>query len=142
MNDKKIKEKFGDYYKADENTFKMGIDIRITEIISERFEDQIVLETCSGAGFTTIPLARKAKHIYTVEINKLHQEQSIENIDKAMLSNKVTFILGDILDNNLIIKLPKHELQHIYMDREHVLYCLYFGNLIRNVGSTKLIVKA
>ena len=50
----KIYIKFGDNYLADENTFMMGIDFRITSKIAERFKNRTVLETCTGAGFTTI----------------------------------------------------------------------------------------
>jgi 16S rRNA G966 N2-methylase RsmD len=200
----KIKEKFGDFYIADENTFKMGIDKRIASIISERFINRIVLETCTGAGFTTLSLANYSEHVYTIEIEKTHQEQAIQNITNAKLSEKVTFILGDILNENLLNNLPKinsafldpdwadmninhtycfknsntkppadillktiskitqnialilppfigrsefsdllpHELQRIYLDREHVLYCLYFGELAKYVGETELRINA
>ena len=39
----------------------MGIDIRITSRIAKRFENRVVLETCTGAGFTTLSLAKAAK---------------------------------------------------------------------------------
>jgi len=183
----KIKEKFGDFYIADENTFKMGIDKRITSIISERFKNKLVLEACSGAGFTTISLAVFAAHVYSIEINQNHQQQAIKNICKAGLSDKVNFILGDVMNDKLLnnvpiinsafldpdwadtkrsihtyrfknsntdppadillktilrltknvalilsplvdanefIDIPSHELQRIYLDSKHVLYCL------------------
>jgi len=114
MENSKIKEKFGDFYIADETTYKMGIDIRITNIISERFKDKIVLETCTGAGFSTIPLAGSAKHVYTVEIVNAHQEQSIKNISKANLSDNVTFIPGDVMDAKLLSSLP--EINSAFLD--------------------------
>jgi tRNA1(Val) A37 N6-methylase TrmN6 len=64
------------------------------------------LETCTGAGFSTISLARTAKHVFTVEIDKSHQHQAISNIEKAGLSNRVTLILGNILDENVLRQLP------------------------------------
>ena len=84
----------------------MGIDRRFTIHFAERFRDKIVLESCTGAGFTTIALAETAKHIFTVEINPLHQQQAIQNIEKAGLSSKVTFIHGDILDSKILDGLP------------------------------------
>ena len=102
MNPNAIREKFGDDYIADERTFTMGIDQRFSAHFAERFRNLRVLETCTGGGFSTIPLARTAKHVFTVEIEKSHQEQAIHNVGRAGLSNHVTFILGSILDQRLL----------------------------------------
>ena len=102
MNLKAIREKFGDDYIADERTFIMGIDLRFTSHFAERFEGLSVLETCTGAGFTTISLARRARYVVTVEIDRSHQKQAIRNIEKAKLSFRVSFIHGDILDQRLL----------------------------------------
>ena len=106
MNPKTIREKFGDDYIADEQTYKMGIDHRFAAHFAERFGNRRVLETCTGGGFTTIPLARAAKHVITVEINASHQAQAIRNVKKAGLSSQVTFIHGNILDLSLLNNLP------------------------------------
>ena len=70
-----IREKFGDDYVADKRTFIMGIDQRFTKHFAERFIDLNVLETCTGAGFTTLSLARTAKHVYTVENDDENQKK-------------------------------------------------------------------
>ncbi len=106
MNPNAIREKFGDDYIADERTFKMGIDQRFTAHFAERFRDHYVLETCTGAGFTTISLAKTAKHVFTVEIDQAHQEQAIRNVKKAGLLSHVSFIHGNILDQGLLNNLP------------------------------------
>jgi len=106
LDSKAIKEKFGADYFVDELTFKMGIDQRFTTHFAERFRNKKGLEICTGAGFTTISLARTASHVYTVEIDKHNQEQAIKNVEKAGLSEKVTFIEGDILDEDLLKSLP------------------------------------
>lgn len=106
LNPDLIREKFGDDYIADEHTFIMGIDQRFTAHFAERFRDLNVLETCTGAGFTTISLARTAKSVITVEINKSIQEQAIYNVEKARLSDSVSFIHGSILDPELLNNLP------------------------------------
>lgn len=106
MDPSMIREKFGDDYMADERTFIMGIDQRFTSHFAERFVDLDVLETCTGAGFTTISLARSARHVFTVEIDKANQEKAVGNIRKAGLSSKVSFICGDILDPELLKGLP------------------------------------
>jgi 16S rRNA G966 N2-methylase RsmD len=98
----KIRAKFGDDYTATEHTFVLGIDIKITTAIAERFRGHNVLETCAGAGFTTIALARVADHVTTVEINPNHLNQARRNINRAGVLNKITFIEGDSLSNEVL----------------------------------------
>ena len=107
LNPNAIREKFGDDYIADERTFIMGIDQRLTRHLAERFIGLNILETCTGAGFTTISLARTAKHVITVEIDESIQKKAISNIKKAGLSAKVSFLLGSILETETIKKIPK-----------------------------------
>jgi hypothetical protein len=102
-----IREKFGDDYLADERTFIMGIDQRITRHFAERFAGLNVLETCTGAGFSTIALARTARHVITVEIDESIRKKAISNVKKAGLSAKVTFLLGSILEAKTLKKIPK-----------------------------------
>jgi 16S rRNA G966 N2-methylase RsmD len=106
MDPNSIRDKFGGDYIADERTFVMGINQRFTAHFAERFKDLRVLETCTGAGFSTISLARTAEHVFTVEVDKSHQQQAISNVEKAGLSNRVTFIEGDILDESVLRQLP------------------------------------
>lgn len=106
INPHAIREKFGDDYVADERTFVMGIDHRFTKHFAERFIGLSVLETCTGAGFTTISLAGTARHVCTVETKESIQEKAIKNIKKAGLSSKVSFILGSILDPEILKGLP------------------------------------
>ena len=65
------------------------------------------METCTGAGFTTLSLARTAKHVFTVEIDEANQKKAIYNIKKAGLSLNVTFILGDILEPKTLKEISK-----------------------------------
>jgi hypothetical protein len=198
MDSNKIRRKFGDDYEATDNLYTMGIDRRFTEYIARRYENKLVLESCTGGGFTTISLARAARHVFTYEIDPLHQSIAQKNIAIAGLEEKVTLILGDVLDSetvdqsveydaalldpdwavsgdNHIFKfknsntrppadillnyiseltpnialilppfidiselnsLPEHELQSLYIGDEHVLYCVYFGDLIVTTGAT------
>jgi len=107
LNPNAIRGKFGDDYLADERTFIMGIDQRITRHFAERFAGLNVLETCTGAGFSTIALARTAKHVITVEIDESIRKKAISNVKKAGLSAKVTFLLGSILEAKTLKKIPK-----------------------------------
>ena len=106
VDSKDIRDKFGDEFTATNHTFQLGIHHRFTAHIAERFRSREVLETCTGAGFTTISLARVASHVTTVEINLSHQEQARRNIRRASLSGNVTFVSGDILDEDLLTALP------------------------------------
>ncbi len=106
MDMKAIRAKFGDDYTVDDCTFTMGIDRRFTAHMARRFKGRRVLETCTGAGFTTIALARVAEHVTTVEIDPSHQAQARKNVARAGLSDNVDFISGDILDESLLRGLP------------------------------------
>ena len=39
----------------------------------------IALETCTGGGFSAISIAKYAKHLFTVEIDKTRYSEAIEN---------------------------------------------------------------
>lgn len=102
MDLERIRAKFGSDYVADDMTFVMGIDQRFTKHFAKRYRNRRVLETCTGAGFSTIALAREAKHVVTVEIDSSRQQQARENVVKAGLSDRVTFVVGDSLDDDCI----------------------------------------
>src|SRR5512143_20055 len=93
-----IRAKFQGDYVADERTFVMGIDYRLASHIAGRFDNRTVRETWTGAGFTTIALARKSTHVVTVEVNPAHQNQAKYNVAIAGLTDRVTFVTGDILN--------------------------------------------
>ncbi len=106
MEKEKIIEKFGGDYIADEYSYIMGIDIRFTDHLASRFKNCNVLETCSGAGFTTISLAKYAKHIYSVELDVPRLEIAKKNLKIAGLENGVTFLNGDITLTKTLDLLP------------------------------------
>jgi len=101
-----IRGKFGDTYIATARTFKMGIDFRLAKVIVERFAGRRVLETCTGAGFTTIALARRAAHVVSVEIDSDHQRQARTNLEHAGLLDRVTLVGGDVLSELVLSTLP------------------------------------
>lgn len=103
---KAIREKYGDDYSVDDRGFYMGIDQLFTSHFSERFAGLTVLETCTGAGFTTISLAKMAKHVYSIEIDQVIQKYAISNVEKAGQLNQVTFIKGNILDRRIFGNIP------------------------------------
>ena len=194
-----IFNKFGEYYFADDITFLMGIDIRFADHLAFRMKDRIVLETCTGGGFTTIALANYANHVYTVEIDSLRIKDAERNAEIAGVENKITFINNDILSKeidkaipdidaafldpdwavsgpdheyrfrnsntrppsdlllNLIFlktknvtliqppfvdpeefkHLPPHECEKLYLNGQHELFCLHFGDLANIIGDSE-----
>lgn len=200
MDREHIRAKFGDDYFASDRTYTMGIDRRFTAHIAERFRRLVVLETCTGGGFSTIALAREARHVITVEIDSTHQDQARKNLETAGLLGRVTLVLGDVTDDRVLQEIPpfdaafldpdwavtgpehvyrfrnsntqppadlllekildltpnvalvlpplidlreleglrEHERQRLYFADSHELYCLYFGRLVRSLGSTEL----
>ena len=93
-----IRAKFGADYVANDLTFQMGIDVRFANHIADRFKDKVVLETCAGGGFTTIALARKAAHVFSVEIDAERLMDAKRNAAIAQVGTNITFIRSDIFD--------------------------------------------
>ena len=96
-----IFNKFGQYYFADDITFLMGIDIRFADHLAIKMKDRVVLETCTGGGFSTIAMAKYANHVYTVEIDGLRIKDAKRNAEIAGVEKKITFINNDILSKQV-----------------------------------------
>ena len=98
MDREAIRSKFGADYSATDLSFRMGLDVRFADHIADRFKGRVVLETCAGGGFTTIALARKAEHVFSVEINSERLVEAKRNAAIAGVRQKITFIRADIFD--------------------------------------------
>jgi hypothetical protein len=106
MDRESIKAKFGADYEASDLTYRVGLDVRFANHIADRFAGRVVLETCTGGGFTSISLARKAAHVFSVEIDSEVQKEAKRNAAIAGVAEKITFIRSDIFDIN-IDRLPQ-----------------------------------
>jgi trimethylguanosine synthase len=98
MERESIRAKFGDDYEASDCTFRMGLDVRFSNHIADRFAGSVVLEACAGGGFTSISLARRATHVFSIEIDPEIQKDAKRNAVIAGVAEKITFIRSDIFD--------------------------------------------
>jgi len=98
MDRETVRAKFGADYCADDATYRMGLDVHLANHIADRFTGRVVLETCTGGGFTTIALARKAEHVFSVEIDPERQKEARRNAAIAEVGDNITFIRSDIFD--------------------------------------------
>jgi len=98
MDKENIIAKFGADYLANDRSYRMGIDVRFANHIAERFNGRVVLETCTGGGFTTIALARNAAHVFSVEIDAERLKEAKRNAAIAGVGKNITFIRADIFD--------------------------------------------
>jgi len=104
-----VLRKFGrDDYELSYETYHTGIDIVIGDYIAQRFKGyNTILEVCTGAGFMLIPLAKIVRNIITVEINSEYLKQAKHNVKVAGIKSNIIFILGDILEEKIMSKIPK-----------------------------------
>jgi len=109
MDKEKIFKKFGKKeYLANNDTFVMGIHHLLRDHIAQRFEGHnIVLDACCGSGFMSISLAKCVNQVIAVDINSEHLEQAENNAKIAGVYSKINFIIGDILDKEILKKIPK-----------------------------------
>ena len=108
MDREKILEKFGKEYQVDNETFIMGIHYLLGDHIAQRFKGyNTVLDTCCGAGFMSIFLAKHVNQVIAVEVNPKYLKQAENNVKIAGVSSKVKFILGDILNKKILNKILK-----------------------------------
>jgi hypothetical protein len=96
MDERLILRKFGNRYIADDTTYKMGVDMRLARHLAARFKGRTVLETCTGGGFTAIPISKYAEHIYTFETDGARMEAARENAVLSRADRKITFINHDV----------------------------------------------
>lgn len=104
--DKNEFDGLGHGYQAPGSTLLYAISPRLGRHLAERFRGCTVLECCTGAGFLTIELAKIARHVVTVEIDKSYLRAAQHNAKLAGVGN-VTFIHGDVLDPQTLSKIPK-----------------------------------
>lgn len=106
MDKEKIKEKFGEFYIADDYSFIMGIDVRFADHLAKSSVNKTIIETCAGAGFTTISLAKYAKHVYSIEIDATRLNKAKRNSQITGYDKNITFINGDSTSIEVLYLIP------------------------------------
>lgn len=94
-----IFEKFGGAYVANPDTYHMGIHSSLGDKIAQRFKgSKICLDTCLGAGFMTLNLAKYVEKVIGVDVNPAHLEEARNNTKIAGIESQVEIIQGDVLE--------------------------------------------
>ncbi len=107
MDKEKIIKKFGKKYQVDNETFIMGIHHLLSDHIAQRFKGyEIVLDSCCGAGFMSISLAKYVNQVIAVEVNPKKLAQAQYNTRIANFPDRIKFILGDILNKSILNEIP------------------------------------
>jgi hypothetical protein len=153
-----IRAKFGDDYVATDDTFRLGIDTRFTKHFAARFIGRVVLETCTGAGFTTIALAEGfldscppfdsafldpdwavsgPGHMYRFRNSNMRPPADLLLRSVLARTHDVAIVLPPLVDTGELADLPPHECERLFLGAVHELYCLYFGTLARTHGPTE-----
>jgi 16S rRNA G966 N2-methylase RsmD len=93
----KVIKKFGHAFDVDDETYVMGVNHLLSENIAKRFiHHKAVLDTCCGAGFMSVAIAKYAGKVIAVDIDHNHLSQARNNATLASAEN-IDFVLGDIL---------------------------------------------
>jgi 16S rRNA G966 N2-methylase RsmD len=95
-----IIEKFGSPLIVNDDTYILGIDVKLSDHLAYRFKDKIVIESCAGGGLTTINLAKYAQHVYTFEIDKNRCMDVKKNCRKMGIDNRVTIFNQSVYEIN------------------------------------------
>ncbi len=94
-----ILKKFGAHYVVNNDTFVMGTHHVFANHIAIRFKGyNAVLDTCCGAGFMAIALAKVVNKVITFDINKDHLSQAQINAKIAGVFPKIEFIHANVSD--------------------------------------------
>lgn len=93
-------------YQVPGNTLLYAISPRLGGHFAERFCGLVILECCTGAGFLTIELAKRASKVVTIEMDEDVLKAAQHNVKLAGLESNVLFIYGDVLDPETLAKIP------------------------------------
>lgn len=94
-------------YQIPGNSLLYAISPRLGRHFAERFDGRITLECCTGAGFLTMELARRASKVITIEMDAEVLQAARHNVTSAGLESNVQFIHGDVFDPKTLSRIPQ-----------------------------------
>lgn len=101
-----IDKKFSKTIKADEDAYYMSCPEEISKYIAIKLVNfNSAVELCCAVGITSIQVAKKLNKVIGIDIDEKRIKNAKENAKMYGVEKKVKFIVGDVLDVNLIKKI-------------------------------------
>lgn len=122
MDPKILKRALEKHHQA-EKLFFTEEDIRwatpeiVADYRAERLKCKVIADLGCGIGFQTFAFAKTCKKVYAVEIDERKLELAKKNAEALGIKN-ITFILGDALSSEVVVKLKDAEI--IFCDPERL----------------------
>lgn len=95
---------------------------KASEYVAQRILEQIgkvkVLELCCGIGGMTVFLAQVLPHVYAVDLNTVRLEAAAINAKTFGVSEKITFIQQNVLDEELLTTMKRNNVEAVITDVE------------------------
>lgn len=101
-----IDKKFSKAIKADEDAYYMSCPEEVSKHIANKLSNfNSAVELCCAVGITSIQVAKKINKVIGIDIDEKRIKNAKENAKMYGVEKKVEFIVGDVLDVNLIKKI-------------------------------------
>jgi len=98
-----MKNKFSKQVYGDVDAFYMSCPEVVGKHIANRLKNfNSCVELCSAIGLLSVQLAKVMDKVCAIEINKERIKNAVKNAKLYEVSDKVVFIEGDVLDENLL----------------------------------------
>jgi len=98
-----MKQKFSQDIIADQDAYYMSCPEKIAKHLAKQLVNfKIAVELCTAVGITAIQLAKIMDKVYAVDIDKTRIKNAKENAKLYRVEDKIEFIVGDVLDSNLL----------------------------------------
>lgn len=99
MNNKKFSKKIC----GDEDGIYMSCPEKISQHLAEKLTTyKTGVELCCAIGITVIQLAKKIDYVYGIDMDENRIHAAIKNAQLYKVENKTKFIVGNVLDENLL----------------------------------------
>jgi len=98
-----MESKFSKNINSDSEAFYMSCPEVVAKHIANKLSQfKTCVELCCAVGMLSIQLAKKMKKVYAIDIDKQRIEHAKNNAKLYGVTDKINFIIGDVLDYNLL----------------------------------------